>query len=215
MLLGLRSDDPMICSKAATQLSQYIDAVLSTKLFRGSNAIIKMAYYHECKSSTPRRPVICDDQSIRNLRYKHGESSYGHDSFLKCPECERIFNMDNLVVNVLTKWFGSESNVERKLKLAVKRFAAQIDNPSTQAMCTKRDFMVHAANNLHASSHVHSCFKKGFECCNKIPDCPCPNTTIHFEPENKQTWWSWTGTFDRNETFYAEPARHVFDIFMN
>ena len=49
----------------------------------------------------------------------------------------------------------------------------------------------------------------------QTPDRPCANTTIHFHPATKQTWWSWTGTFDRNETFYAEPARHVFDIFMN
>jgi hypothetical protein len=215
LLLGLRSDVPSIRKKAATQLSQYIDTVLSTKLFRGSNSIIQMAYYYDCKSWTPRLPIICNDQSIRNLRYKHGESSYGNDTFLLCPDCEWVFNMDNLDADVLTKWFGSESNVERKLKLAVKPFAAQIDNPLTQTMCTKQDFMVHAANNLHASSHAHSFFKKGFECHNKIPDHPCRNTTIHFETENKLTWWSWTGTFDRNETFYVEPARHVIDIFMN
>jgi hypothetical protein len=150
-----------------------------------------MGYEYECNALTPRRPVICDDQSIRNLWYKHGESAYGHDSFLKCTDCARIVNMDQLVANVLTKWFGSESNLERKLRLAVKRFAAQSDIPSMQAMCAKRDFMVHAANNLHASAHAHSCFKKGFECRNKLPDCPCANTTIHFDPATtKQTWWS-------------------------
>ena len=123
--------------------------------------------------------------------------------------------MEDLVRNVLIEWFGSEGNLERKVQLAVKRYGAQIDNPDTPEMCVKRDFLVHASNNLHASSHVQSCFKKGFECRNKLPDCPCKRTAIHFDTTNMVTWWSWDGTSVRRAPFYSEPTRHLFDVFMN
>ena len=78
-----------------------------------------------------------------------------------------------------------------------------------------RNFIVHTLCNLHASSHVQSCFKNGFECRNKIPDRPCSKTTVHFDTENPIIWWDWNGTFMRSASFYTEPARHQFDIFMN
>ena len=216
LLLGLRSDNVSCRNSAVTKLRNYIDVVLSTKLFGGATTnIIQTAYFHECKLPKPRIPIICQDQSIRNLRYKHGESDFGDNNFLKCPDCSRVFNMEDLVRNVLIEWFGSEVNLERKVQLAVKRYGAQIDSPDTPEMCVKRDFLVHASNNLHASSHVQSCFKKGFECRNKLPDCPCKRTAIHFDTTNMVTWWSWDGTSVRRAPFYSEPTRHLFDVFMN
>jgi hypothetical protein len=162
-------------------------------------------------------PVICDDQSIRNLQYKHGESVFGDDNFLKCPACAKVFNMDELVQkNILIEWFGNETSLDKKLKLAVKCYAAQIDNPLTPETRAMRDFiLVHASNNLHASCHVQSCFKKGFECHNKIPDRPCEESAVHFDTTNMITWWSWTGTSNRRAPFYAKPKQHLFDAFMN
>ena len=123
--------------------------------------------------------------------------------------------MDNLVDNVLVTQFGTKSNLEKKLKLAMKRYGAQIDIASTERDQTMQNFMVHMLCNLHASSHVQSCFKNGFECRNKILDLPCSETTVHFDTENPIVWWDWNGTFTRSASFYAEPAQHEFDIFMN
>ena len=227
LLLELRSDDLPTRETAAGQLSQYIDTVLCTNLFAGSGSIIKTAYDHQCKHPQlcddpsicdpchKPLPVICDDQSIRNLCYKHGETSFGRDNFLKCPDCGTLFNMDKLVNNVLVKWFGSELILEKKLRLAIKRYGARIESPSVDSDSLMQTFMVHALCNLHASNHVQSCFKNGFECRNKIPDRPCSETKVHFDTENPITWWSWSGTFKTSPSFYAEPARHVFDIFMN
>jgi hypothetical protein len=143
LLLGLRSDNVSIRSRAVTDLRNYIDVVLSTKLFgEASTNIIQSAYAHECQLRKPRIPVICQDQSLRNLRYKHGESDFGNNNFLKkCPDCSKVFNMEDLVRNILIEWFGSEDNLKRKVKLAVKRYGAQIDSPETPEMCVKRDFI--------------------------------------------------------------------------
>ena len=111
-------------------------------------------------------------------------------------------------------WYQIE--LGKKLKLAVKWYGAQIDIASTEREQTMQNFMVvHTLCNLHASSHVQSCFKNGFECLNKILDHPCSKTTVHFDTENPIMWWDWNGTFTRSASFYAKPARHQFDIFMN
>ena len=173
LLLGLQSNDLDIRDQSAKKLQKYIDTVLSTKLFAGSHSLIRDACDHECISNWDDIPIICNDQSIRNLHYKHGTTSFGTDKFLKCPDCGTFFNMDNLVDNVLVTWFGTKSNLEKKLKLAVKRYGAQIDIASMEREQTMRNFIVHTLCNLHASSHVQSCFKNGFECRNKILDHPC------------------------------------------
>ena len=113
LLLGLWSDNSLIHDQSAKKLRKYIDTVLSTKLFAGSHSLIQDACDHECISDQYDIPIICDDQSIRNLRYKHGTTSFGTDKFLKCPDCGTFFNMDNLVDNVLMTWFGTKSNLEK------------------------------------------------------------------------------------------------------
>ena len=193
-------------------LKAYIDTILSTKLFGGSETLVQVAYKHECVKPFDQQqlPIICDDQDIRNLCYQHRESRLGGNNFLKCPDCAKQFDMNELVENVLVDCFGSTENLDQKLKLAVKRYSAQIDRLLTMAICAKQDFMIHALNNLHASSHAHSCFKKGYECRNKIPDRPCKMTMIHFDETNQIMWWTWNGTKNRRASFYAEPSRHAF-----
>ena len=217
LLKGLRSTNVHARKKAAIKLRAYIDTVLSTRLFGHSERLVQQAYKHDCVIDAEHQtiPTICKDQDIRNLRYQHGESEFGDDNFLQCSHCGKVFNMDELVSNVLIEWFGTSHNLHRKLRLAVKRYSAQVDEPGTAHLMVMRDFMIHALNNLHASTHVRSCFKKGLECRNKIPDRPCPETMIHFDEERKMVWWSWDGTKDEHAPFLAEPERHVFDIFMN
>ena len=43
----------------------------------------------------------------------------------------------------------------------------------------------------------------------------CSETTVHFDTKNPITLWDWNGTFTRSASFYAKPAWHKFDIFMN
>jgi uncharacterized C2H2 Zn-finger protein len=46
----------------------------------------------------------------------------GDNNFLKCPDCAKVFNMEELVQNVLIDewWFvGSEASLDEKLKQAI------------------------------------------------------------------------------------------------
>ena len=74
---------------------------------------------------------------------------------------------------------------------------------------------LHGAYAMQSSCQLSCPIKNGFECRNKIPDHLCSETTVHFDTENPITWWDWNGTFTRSISFYAEPAWHSFNIFMN
>jgi hypothetical protein len=93
---------------------------------------------------------------------------------------EKVF-LVMMVQNVLIEWFSTETNLDENLKLAVKRYAAQIAlifRPCSPARHVRhaRFHCARASNNLHPSCHVQSCFKKGFECRNKLPDRRCEKT---------------------------------------
>ena len=85
LLKQLRSETLLTRKVAAKELKEYIDVVLSTKLFGNSEQIAQVAYQHECTTSTEQQvlPIRCSDQDIRNMRYQHGESSFGSNNFLQ------------------------------------------------------------------------------------------------------------------------------------
>ena len=93
----------MKCSKAAKQLCNYIDNIISTKLFGLDNNIVQKAYKHNCNVRKTPMPDICSEQDLRNLRFKHGESSFKDDKFLMCGLCEKKFSSQELVDNAAKK----------------------------------------------------------------------------------------------------------------
>ena len=105
LLVGLQSNDMLVHDEATKKLSKYIDGMLSTRLFATLNSPIQDAYDHKCTLQLQCHPLptICEDQLIQNLCYKCGTSNFRTDKFLKCPDCGTLFNMDELVNNVLTK----------------------------------------------------------------------------------------------------------------
>ena len=120
MLWGLYSNDERKRSRSATELRNYVDTILSTKLFGLDKNIAQKAYKHNCNVRHPPLPDICSEQDLRNLRFKHGESSFKDDKFLMCGLCEKKFSSQELVDNVIADWFGNESALRARLRLAVK-----------------------------------------------------------------------------------------------
>jgi hypothetical protein len=121
------------------------------------------------------------------------------------------------VENVLSNYFWSSENLTGKMRLAVKCSSGQIDSENMSSKESNMAlFMTHALTNLHASTHASSCFKKGTECRNKMPQPPCVrNTKVHFNNENPLVWWTWMGNNEERSPFLTEFQRHSFDVFMN
>jgi hypothetical protein len=95
LLQGLYSNEKKVRIRAATDLRNYINSVVSTKLFGTDKNIAIKAYKHKCSVSHPPFPNICEVQDLRNMRYKHGESSLGEDKFLTCGKCQKKIHLKN------------------------------------------------------------------------------------------------------------------------
>ena len=132
-----------------------------------------------------------------------------------CGICEKKFSSQELVDNVIADWFGNASVLKCRLRLAVKNYSGP--KKVTQSVKEKvmAEFMTHALTNLHASSHVATCFKKGSECRSKLPQRPCLCSTVHFYDDEPMKWWTWMGNKEEHAPFVIETKRHLFDVFMN
>ena len=111
LLHDLYSPEIWIHSKAAKQLRNYIDNIISTKLFGLNQSLAARAYQHDCVVKNPLLPTQCENQDLRNLRHKHGESSFKKDNILMCGECKKTFTTQELVDNVLSGWFRNSLGV--------------------------------------------------------------------------------------------------------
>jgi hypothetical protein len=89
LLWGLYSNDEWEHVRSATKLRSYVDGIISTKLFGLDNNIVQKAYKHKCNVCKPPVPSICSEQDLRNLRFKHGKSSFKDDKFLMCGKTRR------------------------------------------------------------------------------------------------------------------------------
>jgi hypothetical protein len=214
LLQGLYSNDTLERSRAAAKLSTYVESVFSTKLFGLDKNITKMAYKHDCSVLQPPMPKICSDQDLRNLRFKHGESNFKGENFLICGECEKVFSSKELVDNVITDWFGNTDVLKCRLRLAVKRQSGPTKKGIQFAKeAIMAEFMTNALTNLHASSHVATCFKKSSECRSKVPQQPCLCNRVHFYDDQPIEWWTWMGEKEERAPFIIESERHLFDVF--
>jgi hypothetical protein len=96
--------------------------------------------------------------------------------FLMCGICEKKFSSQELVDNVIADWFGNASVLKCRLHLAVKNYSG----PKKVTQSVKEKVMAEFMTNLHASSHVATCFKKGSKCRSKLPQRPCLCSRVHF-----------------------------------
>jgi hypothetical protein len=159
LLQGLYSNDERKHSRSATKLRKYVDSILSTKLFGLNEIIVQQAYKHKRNVCKPPVPDICSEQDLRNLRFKHGESSFKDNKFLMCGKCEKKFSSQELVDNVIANWFGSESGLRARLRLVVKNHSGPktVNQSATERVMA--ELMTHELTNLHVSRHVATCFK--------------------------------------------------------
>jgi hypothetical protein len=149
-------------------------------------------------------PDICSEQDLRNLRFKHGESSFKDNKFLMCGICEKKFSSQELVDNVIADWFGSECALRARLRLAVKNHSGPKTVHQSATERVMAEFMTHALTNLHASSHVATCFKKGSECHSKLPQQPCLCSRVHFYEDEPIKWYTWMGNKEERAPFVIE-----------
>jgi hypothetical protein len=89
LLQGLYSNDEWERVRSATKLRNYVDSILSTKLLGLDNNIVQKAYKPKCNVRKPPVPDICSEQDLRNLRFKHGKSSFKDNKFFMCRKCEQ------------------------------------------------------------------------------------------------------------------------------
>jgi hypothetical protein len=96
-------------------------------------------------------PDICLEQDLRNLRFKHGKSSFKDNKFLMCGICEKKFSSQELVDNVIADWFGNESALRARLRLSVKNHSGPkiVNQSATERVMA--EFMTHTLTNLHAN----------------------------------------------------------------
>ena len=69
--------------------------------------------------------------------------------------------------------------------------------------------------NLHDHYHRPSCFKKGPECRNHLPQPNCSKGYIYFDEEKTINWYFIDGTVRRITPFSYFPKRNIGDQFMN
>jgi len=169
LLRGLYSKDQWKRSRSASKLRNYVDNIISTKLFGLEQNTAIQAYQHKCAVLQPPLPNLCEIQDLRNLRFKHGETSFKHDNILMCGECKKTFTSQELVANVVSGWFGDSGVWKHRMRLIVKEFSSQRLSRNRGIDEMMNEFLTQALTNLHASTHVNTCFKKGFECCSKLP----------------------------------------------
>jgi hypothetical protein len=96
LLCGLYLKDKWKRTRAASKLCNYVDNIILTKLFDLNKNIVRK----------PPIPKLCEIQDLRNLRFKHGETSFKEDNFLICGKYKKTFKSQELVDNVVSNWFG-------------------------------------------------------------------------------------------------------------
>lgn len=219
LMKRLHSSNMNTRDSAVRDLTKYIDSIMSTKLFGGLNArTLPTAHEHVCNTDdevSRDKPMDCTNQDLRNLRYKHGDTSFGGGSIAQCESCKKSFTSKEMYENMLNEWFGGEAQLEKKLKLAVKRYSGGLDAVAQPNERVRRDFVIQALQNLHNSTHTTSCWKKGDECRMKLPEPPCECTTVHFDDDDPMRWYTWNGVMEQQSALQVECRRHVYDVFMN
>lgn len=226
LLKGLYSVDIETRDKAALELSEYADHVVSTKCFglnSGSNrnrvtSFQSRATSHPCDSPNM---IPCDVQQLRNMRYKHCPNTEEAKSITSCRHCKEMFSNDDLVDNVTREIcfkMGIEMTEKQTLKnmriLLLSENANLVENLN-HISGESKDFLLQILRNMHKQRHTFTCFKKSDECRSRVPNRPCAKTQVHFPAEDSIQWHSWNGTKGSRTPFMLEVERHPLDVFMN
>ena len=207
-----------------------VDNAISTNLIgeMDENTCAR-TFDHPCMERDVRkrkRPVIVDEQQIRNLR----SLQYTRENRVMayCIHCGFEWTGESMVREFLHKRqklekvdvFPDENHYLTQLcyEYTKPNFAGTV-NPS----------VVHAKTSVHASKHCESCFKCSStmrkndvscqECRMHLPDLPRKKTAheelIVGETNNEVSMFDWTGKLFKKKFFTFQPKRSEYDLYMN
>ena len=171
-----------------------------------------------CKRSCPRfKKSIADmvhlqDQDVRNLRYKQGQTKLGGKTILHCNACNTSYTTEDLAIQRSIEMFGEDKiSIENVRPTYNYNFWGENLCPSTTMMNMDLEFINHMlfsrnlqmsskmkqdmenkidmctaiSKNMHRSEHARKCFKqKQGECRMKIPQpMQKKHTVVHYSQE--------------------------------
>jgi hypothetical protein len=241
----LFDEDRFVRRAAAKRLSKEADRTMSTTFITfadadGNTTIDqKYAFPHDCTKRLKHRtqPIIVDDQTLRELRYKAGNLLTGH-RFAYCPDCTKTWTNEEMVRSYLqygvkdTGFVATEGEGDFMRRMKMKALEYQLASGDTP-MPT---YVVEAGYNLHC--HTCSCFKrtlkrsatKGLtrkeirQLKNRVIECECRyrlparkrrKTDIQDASEEKIKWYSWDGTLKERYVKELALQRNTYDLFQN
>ncbi|KAG7337208.1 hypothetical protein IV203_013847 [Nitzschia inconspicua] len=218
------------------KVSKYVDRVMSTRLHGFNPRSVPNACNNDCTSVDQgiEGYLKCTTQDLRQLRTKHGETSFGGKKLLWCPTCNVKVSSEDLTFKRLKRYFGnallgenetlwSTSRHLSKCRLLMEMEVLHAMLPSECqaqvqlerfAPSSRLKFIVTALRNLHRSEHCPSCFKKGHECRMKIPYFPSTETFIKFDDKFTK-WFDWKGNDVSRPLSICVAKRAHVDAFVN
>jgi len=225
---------------ADTILASYHDRVVTTSLFKPCTRTLRRAFDHKCVVSLENRtlPNVVDQQSLRNLRHKHGYQVSG-GRFGYCFHCNKQWTYEELLDNYVRR----SGNMDDPTSTGCRDPEEDTDGPSiprARMLATIIEFQketevevadtpalcINATYQHHLSCHVRGCFK-----CNKKskskhtcgPLCECrfrlPDrarlTCLLKTTSDGQTWFEWNGDSRLQPIVEFLPKRGKYDLFQN
>ena len=235
----LHSTNRHIRREAAEKITTAVDQVSSCAFFFAeSNGIAREEYNasfpHVC-SAQPycrRKPVVVDNQQLRNLRHKEGQHSMG-GMFVYCPHCTMSWNSTELVESYLinaVKIPGLTSYPDNTTG-RLKAMAVEFQKTGKEDFCSRS--AIRAGYNFHMHSS-RSCFGKAaklqetgkgagrkrklgknYECRHRSPQLKKRRTVIKNASETTVKWYKWDGSCVERHIKEVCVQRHPFDAFQN
>jgi len=223
---------------AKRDLAGMLDRVGSAVLFDTKrcprNGIAQTAFPHPCtvpNINLRQPPVVCNEQTLRNLRHRDGQLSGGY--FAYCPHCTKTWSNEEFVesylinavkVPGLTHFPDREVDRLKAMTIDYQKGAVEVD-PA----------VVDAGFSHH--SHVKSCFaacksqvssssaKKrkdppriradDYECRYHLPRGKKQRTTVDNATSAPVKWYLWDGTAEERHLMEMNIRRGQYDAFQN
>ncbi|KAG7362094.1 hypothetical protein IV203_025760 [Nitzschia inconspicua] len=227
------------CQRYEMQLCKYADNIMCTHLHGSSAKFIPNVCEEGCSNTSVgiEKYQKCTAQDFRELRTKHGETSFGKKNLVQCPSCHGTASSEDLIVQHLKRFLGnvstdqndrlfSMSHYVSKCRLLMEMKLVHEMLPPRRTLSAKDiermrytpsseiKFIVTALRNVHSSEHRKSCFKKGCECQMKIPSPDTTKTLVLFD-DVQTKWYDWRGNDISRALSICAPKRAHVDAFVN
>jgi hypothetical protein len=216
----LHAENRIIRRIAEQELCKAMDQVGGCSLLsfdeEVSNHRVCAVFPHECsvRSTQRGRPVVVDDQKLRDLRHREGHTASG-GTLAHCPNCAMSWTSTELVEAYLmnkTKVAGLTTYPDNETR-CLKAMAVEYQKGGADASLSSS--IIDAACNLHCHTSS-SCFGKAetlaqnnnrprkkkrksgrnYECRYRYPQRKKRKTVVQNASDNPVEWFSWDGSWE-------------------